>query len=396
MPVGGEMREHGDGLDGLAEPHLVTEDHPALGQREPRAEGLVPTERDPPVRVVEPLRVHPVRDLGGQEPLGGLDVGRAPGDLGELAVVLRGPQLEVHPRLGVGRGLPQQVGGCLREQHRYALGDRVTRQRAEFRDGGEGALPSGPAREGHAQPPGGRTGRREKRLEPAVELRGGVHGPAQLGSGLDEPAQRDDEGGGPRFGVVDVDPYGHGLLDRAGDLPGGGERLVGGLGSDARYLPQLVPARVEHGTHRSEPRRLKGPEPEPPLGDVLQPRDRDALKLLGDQLGEDRREGRTHLVDGPRVIVEHSSCEPAQPLAPPDDRTALPPHRYGAVDRPLTLRHDAPRVPYAAMSGHPSTGDRQSGRTTSGPIARPVRRGASAMRGLREDGGTRTPRPPRR
>lgn len=185
MTVGREMREHGDGLDGLAEPHLVTEDHPALGEREPRTERLVSAERDPPVGVVEPLRVHPVRDLGRQEPLSGLDVGRAPGDLGELAVVLRGPQLEVHPRLGVGRGLPQQVGGCLREQHRYALGHGVARQRAEFRDGGEGALTPGPAREGHPQPPGGRTGRLQKRLEAAVELRGRVHGPAQFGSGLD-------------------------------------------------------------------------------------------------------------------------------------------------------------------------------------------------------------------
>jgi hypothetical protein len=45
--------EHGDGLDGLAEPHLVAEHDPALGQRETGAEGLVAAQRDPAVGVVE-------------------------------------------------------------------------------------------------------------------------------------------------------------------------------------------------------------------------------------------------------------------------------------------------------------------------------------------------------
>jgi hypothetical protein len=311
------------------------------------------------VGVVESLGVHPVGDLRRQEALGRLDVGRAAGDLGELAVVLRGPQLEVHPRLGVGRGLPQQVGGGLREQHRYALGDGVGDECPYLGRRRERALPRDPAQQRHAQPAGGGPGHRQERREPALQSPGGVHGPPQVGPGPDDPPQRDDQGGGPRLRMVDVDAYGHGLLKGPGELPGGGERLVGGLRPDARYLPQLVPAGLEHRPYAAESGVLQRPEPQSPLGDVLQPGDRNPFELLGDQLGEDRRESGPYLLQRTPVIGEDPLREPDEPLPPGDHLPGPPPHTHGSSGRPLAparvLHHGTPHTPPTPIDRHPST-----------------------------------------
>ncbi|CAM5410680.1 hypothetical protein SBADM41S_07169 [Streptomyces badius] len=82
------MGEGRDGLDGLAEAHLIPDDHPFLRQREARPERLVAAQGHPQSRVVEPQRPHAVRDPGGQEPFGGIAVGAAARQLGEQAVVL--------------------------------------------------------------------------------------------------------------------------------------------------------------------------------------------------------------------------------------------------------------------------------------------------------------------
>ncbi|MEW2040545.1 hypothetical protein AB0885_26315, partial [Streptomyces sp. NPDC005534] len=252
--------------------------------------------------------MHPLGDLGRQEPLCRLDIGGARGvvgDLGELAVVLRGAQLEVDPGLDLGGRFAQQVGGGLREQQAYVSGGGVGGEVAQGDDRGERALPAAPSGDGEPQPAGGGGRFGEQGADPLVEPPGGVHGPPQFGPGLDEPAQRDDEGGGPGLGAVHVDPDGDGLLDGAGDLPGRGERLVGGLRADARDLPQFVAARLVHGAHRGQSGRLDGREPQPALGDVLQPGDGDGLQLPGDEFVPERGEGGADRFDGAGVVGEH-------------------------------------------------------------------------------------------
>jgi hypothetical protein len=97
-------------------------------------------------------------DLRRQEALGGLDVRRVLGDLGELAVVLRGAQLEVDPGLDVGGRFPQQVCGRLREQQPYVPGGGVGRQLADPGDRRERAPSAAPPRDRQTQPSGGRSG----------------------------------------------------------------------------------------------------------------------------------------------------------------------------------------------------------------------------------------------
>ena len=101
----GEMGHRRDGLDRLAQPHLVAEDDPPLHQREPGAEGLVAAQ--PQVLVepggVQPLRVDPLDDVGGQVALGRGDVAAEGDDLAEQAVVGRRAPLEVAPDLAGAR-----------------------------------------------------------------------------------------------------------------------------------------------------------------------------------------------------------------------------------------------------------------------------------------------------
>ena len=79
-PFAARWRHRRDGLDRLAQPHLVAQDDPPLHQREPGAEGLVAAQpqavREP--GGVEPLGVDPLDDVGRQVALGRGD-GRRPG-----------------------------------------------------------------------------------------------------------------------------------------------------------------------------------------------------------------------------------------------------------------------------------------------------------------------------
>ena len=134
------MRHRGDRLDRLAEAHLVAEDHPALRQREPGAEGLVAAQRHPPVCVVERLGADPFGHLVGKEALGRRRVGAATGDLGEQAVELGRAQLELDPRLGLVGRTAQQVDRGLREQFRYAARRGLLGQRRDLRDGAQRPL----------------------------------------------------------------------------------------------------------------------------------------------------------------------------------------------------------------------------------------------------------------
>ncbi len=193
--------------------------------------------------------------------------------------------------------------------------------------------------EPHPQPPTGRRGLHEQRPEPAVQRLGGVDGPARVGAGLDEPVQGDDERGGAGLGVVDVDTDGDGLPHGLGDLPGGGERLIGRLLPDPGDLPQPVPVGRQHVPHKAVPGRLDHAEPQPPLGDVLEPRDRYRRELAAGQLVVQRSEGGPDGLDGPPMIPEDALRGPMQRDPNAEHLPRPPPTRYG----PRTHCHAAPR-----------------------------------------------------
>lgn len=240
-------------------------------------------------------------------------------------------------------GGAQQVGGGLGQLEAGAAGLGLGHQVAQLRRGGEGGVLAVPAGEGEPQATGGRAGGGQQLAEPALESLGAVDGLAQLGSGLDEAVQGDDEGRGPGLGVLDVDPYGDGLLDGPGDLAGGGQGLVGGLRAHAGDLPQLVPARRVHVPHGTEAGRLHGREPQPPLGGVLQPGDRDGLELLGDQFVPEGGEGGPYGVEGARVVVENGTGGVVQPRSP---LAHLPrPPTHGRHPHLPDTRHATPHTP---------------------------------------------------
>lgn len=315
LAPGREMGERGDGLHGLAEPHLVPEDHPLLRQREPRPEGLVATQGDPQPRVVEPQRPHPVRDPGGQEPLGGVPVRPAAGQLRELAVVLGGPQLEVHPRPGRRLRRPQQIHRDLPEEQRQLLLLRLRDRRPHPGHGVERPPPRLLAAEQHPQPTPGRCGGGHQGPEPFVQPPARLHRPPCVRTGLDQPVQGDDQGGRGVVGGVHVDPYGDGLAHRVRDLPGRRQRLVGGVRPDAGDQPQLVARGAVDLPDGGEPGLFEGGEAQPPLRDVLEPGDRDGGQLLVDQGGEQRVENTPYGIDGPGMVLRTAAALPSSASA---------------------------------------------------------------------------------
>ncbi|MFC0549364.1 hypothetical protein ACFFHJ_00575 [Planotetraspora thailandica] len=95
--LGFEMRESSNGLDRLAQAHLVTKDHATLGEGEVGAESLVAATGDPTVGVIERLSVDLPGQIVGEQTLRRIDGFSS--QLGEQDVVLGGAELEVRPRL---------------------------------------------------------------------------------------------------------------------------------------------------------------------------------------------------------------------------------------------------------------------------------------------------------
>ena len=94
------MAGRGQRLDGLAQAHLVAQDHPAAGEREPGAEGLIATQVDIAQPAVQRLGFDVGHHVVGEEApdrIGG-DAGRH--ELAEQRVVVGRPALEAGPRVG--------------------------------------------------------------------------------------------------------------------------------------------------------------------------------------------------------------------------------------------------------------------------------------------------------
>jgi hypothetical protein len=101
---GMEMAHRSQGLDALAQAHLIAEYRPLLAQRKLRAERLVPAQGRAHEGEVERVLMDPLRDVCRDEALPGLDVGRELADLDEQPVVVDGTLLVVLPQAGgVGR-----------------------------------------------------------------------------------------------------------------------------------------------------------------------------------------------------------------------------------------------------------------------------------------------------
>ncbi|GAA3220281.1 hypothetical protein GCM10020256_26160 [Streptomyces thermocoprophilus] len=362
MPLGREMREDGDGLHGLAESHLVAEQHPLLGEREPRPERLITAQGHQAVRVRQPLFPHPLGHLVGQKALGG-GVGFVVGDLGEEAVVVGGTAFEVHPGGEVVLGAAQQIDAGLGAPLRYAVGLRLLDERAEFRHGGQRPLPGLAAGEQHPPAPGGGAGVRQQRGQPLRERGARLGRAPRLRSGLDEDVQRGDEGGAARFGPVGVEAYGDVLLRGLRELPGRSEHLVGGAPADARGLPQHVAPGAQHVLHGAEPARLQLVQPQPALGDIPEPGHGQPLQLLPDQLLPQWPQCLPYGVDGPLVVLGDLPGRLGQPRPPRHDLPLGPRHRsppqcgaQGMVPLPSCARLGA-RVP-APAPGRPGDGSR--------------------------------------
>ncbi len=77
-----------------------------------------------------------------------------------------------------------------------------------------------------------------------------------------------------------------------------------GAGADAGQQLQLVRRGVQHALDRGVPGLFEGPEAQPPVGDVLQPRQRDGGQLVACQLGTQRRQRPLDVVTGARVVGE--------------------------------------------------------------------------------------------
>ncbi|REE63125.1 hypothetical protein BX257_5761 [Streptomyces sp. 3212.3] len=180
----------------------------------------------------------------------------------------------------------------------------------------------------------------------------------QLGARLDEGVQGDEQRGGARVGTIDVDAHGDGLLDGRRDLPGGGERPVRGLLAHPGQLPQLVPTRPVDVPDGGESGRLDRPDPEPALGDVLQPADGDLRQFPGDEFRPQRRESRPHRVQRSTVLAEQGMRGVVQPRAVGNSARALrpadaAPFRTVPTPSPPRVRGPPPEC------AHPSTRHRQ-------------------------------------
>ena len=97
-PFDMEVAHGRQGLDGLAQAHLVAEHRPFLAKRELRAEGLVPAQGCSHQRQVQRVLMDPPRYLGWDEPLPGFDVGRKFADLDKQAVIEDGAFFVVLPQ----------------------------------------------------------------------------------------------------------------------------------------------------------------------------------------------------------------------------------------------------------------------------------------------------------
>lgn len=208
-------------------------------------------------------------------------------------------------------------------------------------DGGQGAIRRSVRRTTSAKPACGGPGFGEQRPEPGVQLPSRRDGPAGFGPGLDEELQGGHECGGPGFGAVHVEVHGDGLPDGLGELPGGAQRLVGGLLPDPGDLPQPVASGVQHLLHGVEPGRLDGGHPQPPLGDLGQPVDGDPPQLEAGQLRVDRRPGLPYGFDGPPVVGQQRAGRRMQPLARVD-RLGRPVPHAPPLDRSRRLLPAAP------------------------------------------------------
>lgn len=243
-----------------------------------------------------------------------MPVGAGARHLGEQAVVLGGPQLEVDPGRDVRLRGPQQIDRHLPEQQRKSALRRVRDDGPYGRDGGERRRAGLPAGEQHAQPPTGRPGLRQQRLQSADEPSGRVHRPPDVRSGLDQPVQGRDQGGGGLVRRFHIDPDGDRVAYRVGDLPGGGQHLVGGLRTDAGNLTELVPIGLVDLADGGVTGLLDRADAQPALGDVLEPGDRDGGQLAADQGVEDRGEFGVYGLDGAGVIGQHRTSGAQQLL----------------------------------------------------------------------------------
>lgn len=331
-----EVRERGDRLHGLPEPHLVAEDHPLLREREARTERLVAPQGDPQMRIVEPQPAHPVRDPRRKEPLGGVLVGPRARHLGEQAVVLGGPQLEVDPRREVRLRGPQQIDRHLPEQQRKPAIRRLRDHGPDRGDGSERRRTGLPPGEQHAQPRAGRSGLGEQRLQPPDEPPGRVHGTPDVRTGLDQSVQRHDQGGRGLVRRRHVDPDGDRVPDRVRDLARGGERLIGSLRTDAGDLAELVPIGLMDLTDRRVVGLLDRAEAQAALGDVLEPGYRDRGQLTVDQEVEDRGESGVYGVGRAGVVGQHDTRRVEQPFGFCDQLPGCLPRRRPGVPRPGT------------------------------------------------------------
>ena len=108
-----QVGDRGEGLDGLAEAHLVADDHPPLRQGEPGAERLVAAQGRRDEGQVKRLVADPFSHLGRKEALSGFLVRAEAGDVDEQAVVGDRAGEEVAPQRG-------RVGCPGRERRRDA------------------------------------------------------------------------------------------------------------------------------------------------------------------------------------------------------------------------------------------------------------------------------------
>ncbi len=119
---------------------------------------------------------------------------------------------------------------------------------------------------------------------------------------------------------------GDGLVGGVGEPAGGGEHLVDGALSDAGDLPQPIGARREHGAHGPQSALLDAAQPQPSLGDVLQPGDRNGVEFPPHRGVVDRRQNRPYRLDGPAVVADHVPSRLVQPRSPRDHVPLRPPH----------------------------------------------------------------------